>query len=193
VDELASALSLTENAVRNHLTSLERDGLVSGGGVRRGAGAGKPATVYQLQPQAEVLLSRAYPPVLGVLLDVLGDRLPAEQAEELLREVGRRIAKNVGGRATGDEASRTRSAAAALNALGGDAVVVENAASGELTIRGAGCPLSAAVAERPECCLAIESLIHEITGLPTQSRCLHGARPSCCFVVATEPAASSSS
>ncbi|MEO7359916.1 MAG: ArsR family transcriptional regulator, partial [Gemmatimonadaceae bacterium] len=84
VDELAAALGLTDNAVRNHLSALERDGLVRSGGVRRGAGAGKPAVVYELHPRTGTLLSRAYPPVLAVLLDVLGEQLSADASEKVL-------------------------------------------------------------------------------------------------------------
>jgi predicted ArsR family transcriptional regulator len=36
VEELAAALALTDNAVRAHLATLERDGLVQQAGVRRG-------------------------------------------------------------------------------------------------------------------------------------------------------------
>ena len=40
VEELAVELGLTDNAVRNHLALLERDGVVRQVGVRRGKGAG---------------------------------------------------------------------------------------------------------------------------------------------------------
>jgi predicted ArsR family transcriptional regulator len=53
VDELAQALELTDNAVRVHLATLERDGMVQQRGVRRGSG--KPAYVYTLTPDAEQL------------------------------------------------------------------------------------------------------------------------------------------
>ncbi|HEX5829877.1 MAG TPA: helix-turn-helix domain-containing protein, partial [Gemmatimonadaceae bacterium] len=89
VEELARSLGLTDNAVRNHLATLERDGIVRQDGVRRGPGAGKPAVLYDLRPEAEPLFSRAYPPVLTTLLDVVIEELPAERASELLREVGR--------------------------------------------------------------------------------------------------------
>src|SRR4051794_22550804 len=84
VEELAQALQLTDNAVRAHLATLERDGLVRQSGVRRGPGVGKPATIYELPPDAEVVLSRAYPPVLTALLEELVARLPAEQTEAML-------------------------------------------------------------------------------------------------------------
>src|SRR5215217_4418285 len=68
VEELAQAISLTDNAVRAHLATLERDGMVRSAGIRRGAGAGKPSTLYELPPEAELVFSRAYPPVLTALL-----------------------------------------------------------------------------------------------------------------------------
>jgi predicted ArsR family transcriptional regulator len=92
VEELAQSVALTDNAVRSQLTSLERDGLVRQEGVRRGGGAGKPAALYELHPDADTLFSAAYPPVLTALLDALVDELPREQADELLRNVGRRLA-----------------------------------------------------------------------------------------------------
>lgn len=188
VDELASALGLTENAVRNHLSALERDGLVRTSGVRRGVGAGKPAVVYELHPNTGTLLSRAYPPVLGVLLDVIGDHLSAAQSESMLREVGRRLAKSVGGRASGNTDARIQSAANTLNALGGDTIVRANDTPNESIIQGAGCPLSAIVSERPEFCKAVETLVEEVSGLPTRSRCAHGTKPSCCFAIDTTAA-----
>src|SRR5215210_9438667 len=62
VDELAAALDLTDNAVRAHLATLERDGLVEQRGVRRGRG--KPAYAYDLTSEAEALFPKAYEPVL---------------------------------------------------------------------------------------------------------------------------------
>ena len=53
VEELAQALDLTDNAVRAHLSTLERDGMVRSAGVRRGPGAGKPSTVYELPPETD--------------------------------------------------------------------------------------------------------------------------------------------
>lgn len=186
VDELAASLGLTENAVRNHLAALERDGLVRSNGVRRAAGAGKPAVVYELLPHAGTLLSRAYPPVLGTVLDVLADQLTAEQSQALLREVGHRLAASVGGRAKGNAHARIQSAAAALNALGGDTKVQNGESAHEKIIQGAGCPLSAIVSQRPEFCSAVESMVEEVAGLRTQSRCAHGAKPSCRFVIHTD-------
>jgi len=101
VEELAAALELTDNAVRNHLATLERDSLIQQAGVRRSSGAGKPAVLYQLHPDAEVLFSRAYPSVLTTVVESIVNACPPDQIDELLRDAGRRLARQAGGRATG--------------------------------------------------------------------------------------------
>jgi predicted ArsR family transcriptional regulator len=185
VEELAAELGLTDNAVRNHLALLERDGVVRQVGVRRGKGAGKPATVYELHPAAESYFSRAYQPVLAAVLDVLVAELSAEQAAEILDKVGRRLGVSAGGAAAGTLAERAEAAASARRARGGELdVVTEN---GTLVLRGTGCPLSSTVTRRPETCRAVESFVSEVVGAPVRECCARDGRPRCCFTV--EPAA----
>jgi predicted ArsR family transcriptional regulator len=90
VEEMAQALDLTHTAVRTHLAALERDGLVQHHNERRGSG--KPSAVFELAPAAAYLFPRAYSQLLSQLLEVLPERLPAEEVETLLREVGRHMA-----------------------------------------------------------------------------------------------------
>ena len=182
VEELAQALELTDNAVRAHLSTLERDGMVRSAGLRRGPGAGKPSTVYELPPEAEVVFSRAYPPVLAALLEELVARLPSAQADALLMGTGRRLAEPLMPPGTASRAARIRAAVGVLNALGGSAELEER--DGAAIIRGCGCPLASAVARRPETCRAVEALLSEVVGVPVRQCCRHGDRPSCCFEIA---------
>ena len=180
VEDLARALGLTDNAIRAHLATLERDGLVSPAGQRRGPGAGKPAQVYELAPDADVRLSRAYAPVLAALLEELALALPGDQTAALLTAVGRRLAAGRAPR-SGPLEERVREAAALLIDLGGEASWEREGTV--FRIRGCGCPLSAAVARRPETCRAVQSLLADVIGAPVVECCTHGARPSCCFTV----------
>ena len=182
VDEMARAVGTTDNAVRSHLTALERDGVVRQAGVRRAAGAGKPATVYELDPTAESALSHAYAPFLGGVMEAIVAALPAERADDLLRDVGRRLAAEAGGEASGSLAERVGAAAGLLASLGGDVELSEEP-DGSLTIRGCACPLSVAVSRRPELCRAVETLVAQITGASVRERCDHGGRPRCRFLV----------
>lgn len=179
VEELAAELKLTDNAVRSHLVALERDGMVRQTGVRRGPGAGKPAVLFELHPDAEPRLSRAYAPVLAALLEVLTEQLSERDAHRVLREAGRRLAASLGGRAPGDLHARARGAAAVLTALGGAVEVEER--RGMATLRGIACPLSTAVRRSPTMCAAVESLVAEISGTDATECCDRSDRPRCCF------------
>ena len=192
VDELAQALDLTDNAVRTHLATLERDGLVQQQGVRRSGGSGKPAYAYALTADAESLFPKAYGSVLRALLDALGEQMAPQEVETLLREVGSRLAvelrqaspaaspgahNGVGG----DLAARFVLAAETLNALGGLAEV-ERQADGRLAIRGYSCPLAEALPGHPEVCLLAATLVAEIVGAPVYERCERADLAQCCFV-----------
>ena len=179
-DEVAQALGLTDNAVRAHLTTLERDGLVRPNGVRHEGRVGKPATIYQLSPEVEPVFSKAYLPFLTVLVGALGERLGTPELANLFREVGRRLAASAG-QPAGDLKHRVRVASDLLNRLGGLTTVEELAGGTGYVIRGSGCPLGIAVAERPEVCQVVGGLIQEVTGAKVQSCCARGERPSCCF------------
>jgi predicted ArsR family transcriptional regulator len=179
VEELAGALGLTDNAIRAHLVSLERDGLVQQG-ERRGGRVGKPATIYRISPQVDLLLSKAYLPLLTGLLEALGARVPADQLRGLLQEAGNRMASGVE-QPRGDLERRVNAASELLNRLGGLSSVERK--EGAFVIRSRGCPVAAAVRERPEVCEALVSLLADLTGAQVQSCCQRGDRPSCCFEV----------
>jgi predicted ArsR family transcriptional regulator len=179
VDELAQALDLTDNAVRAHLATLERDGIVQQRGMRRGSG--KPAFVYELAPEAEQLFPKAYGPVLQNILEVLNERMSTHEVETLLREAGRRIAAgwNV---QSGDLRVRLEAAVEVLNELGGMAELLEG--DDHFCIRGYSCPLAAVVPDHPEVCRLAETLLTELVGVPVQEHCDKTGAARCCFTVA---------
>src|SRR5215471_21324804 len=124
VNELAEALKLTDNAVRSHLTSLERDGLIQQLGTR--PGFRKPHVLYSLTGEAEYLFPTAYGPLLRHVLAVIGRHLPSQQLRASLREVGRTAALEHLDQVTGKTRNqRIEIALNALKALGGEAKVQE--------------------------------------------------------------------
>lgn len=178
VEELAGLLELTDNAVRAHLTTLERDGLVRQSGVRRGLR--KPHFTYSLTPEAERLFPKAYDDLLNQLIVVLKARLSDEDLEGVLREVGRSMAADVS--VTGaDPRSRVEAALKALENLGGTAHAAQE---GEKTvIRSGGCPLAEAVSIHPEVCRLAESLIAGIVKAPVSEHCDREGVPRCRFEI----------
>ena len=178
VNELAEKLELTDNAVRAHLLSLERDGLVRQSGVQRGPR--KPHFSYELTPEAEHLFPKAYDALLNQLITALKGRLSPAVLEEVLREVGRSLAagQDTDGR-TAELEVRVQRALDVLKALGGAPRVERE--GGHLLIRSTACPLAAAVTEHPEVCHLAETLVSEILGRPVREHCDRAETPKCCF------------
>src|SRR5687767_2234525 len=179
VNELAEELELTDNAVRAHLLSLERDGLIKQSGIQRGTR--KPHFAYQLTEEAEQLFPKAYDALLNQLIAVLKGRLTPLALEEVLREVGRSLARAGAASQNGDMDSRISGALAALEAIGGSARVEKE--NEKLVIRSESCPLATAVAEHPEVCRLAETLLSEIIGFEVREQCDREGPPRCRFEV----------
>ena len=181
VDDIASELGLTSNAVRAQLTAMERDGVVQR--VGRRPGTTRPFHVFQLTPEVEQLLSQAYLPLLRQLVQVFANALPEKQVHALMREAGKGLANEltVAKRAASTLQSRVSAASELLNRELGAVTHVEG--NGGYIIRGAGCPLAALTGKHPAVCLAMESLLTEVIGIEVHECCDRTSRPKCCFEI----------
>ena len=175
VEDLAGKLNLTDNAVRAHLATLERDGLVRQSGLRRGPR--KPHFTFVLTEAADKLFPKAYDALLNQLLAVLKTRLQPAEIEDVLREVGRALASDAP--PGQDFESRVQTALKVLEAIGGAAEVEQH--GDKIVIASNNCPLAAAVAVHPEVCRLAETLVAEIVKVPVQERCDRNGRPKCRF------------
>ncbi|HKU72929.1 MAG TPA: ArsR family transcriptional regulator [Pyrinomonadaceae bacterium] len=184
VDELAEKLHLTDNAVRAHLSTLERDGLVRQSGLRRGPR--KPHFTYVLSDEADKLFPKAYDALLNQLIAVLKTRLSPPEIESALREVGRAMAANAPAGQSAKLETRVQSALKVLEAIGGAAEIVKD--EDKLTIQSNSCPLAAAVTVHPEVCRLAESLVAEIVKAPVEERCGRSGRPKCRFEISHKEA-----
>ena len=181
VDQLSDALGVTQNAVRAQLAALARDGVATSVGARHAGTVGKPATLYAIAEPAETAFSGAYPPTLATLVSVLGERLPPEELESVLGEVGRRLAP-ASRVLTGPLEPRVQQGAAALVTMG---AMVDVSSDGDaFVIAGHGCPLGVAVAAHPATCRTVEQLLAMVTGARIREQCSRdGASPKCTFHV----------
>ena len=182
VNELAAALDLTDNAVRAHLLSLERDGLVQQHGIK--PGKRKPHAAYGLSIEAEHIFPKAYGPLLAHFVTVISNRLNRRALRATMREVGRAVAadhlERWKGRGRGE---RIKAALDLLDDLGGSAKFEES--EGKQFIHGRnGCPLAAVTASHPEACLIVESLLSKVIGVPAKKCCEYGETLRCCFELA---------
>lgn len=178
VVDLARTLGLSDNAVRSHLHALERDGFVRPRGQRKGEGAGKPAALYELTPDADARFSTACVPLFSATLDALADVLPAEKLEEVIRAIGRRV---VASAPVPPGVDPLEHAASVLEGLG--ALVDLSRTNGTRVLQGHGCPASMLVRGHPEVCRVVQAVLEEFTGKTVVETCERGERPSCRFEI----------
>jgi DeoR family transcriptional regulator, suf operon transcriptional repressor len=181
VEEIAAELGVTGNAVRGHLRNLERDGLVRPHSSR--PGATRPSVLYELTPEVEILLSRAYTPLLGQLVRLFARDETPERFDRLMREAGRSLAHELSPRfPKGDLETRVRAAVILLHDDLGASTELERTNS-HFVIRGHGCPIAALTDKHPGVCHAIESMLAEFLGAEVHECCDRSQRPRCCFEI----------
>ncbi|MGH9820427.1 MAG: helix-turn-helix transcriptional regulator [Pyrinomonadaceae bacterium] len=179
VNELAEALDLSDNAVRAHLLTLERDGLVTQGGTIKGFR--KPHYVFKLTDEARHIFPKFYDSLLNRLLGVLKQKMPSASLTSILHDVGINIGRVRPKDVNSTFEERVNGALSSLEELGGAVAVVTE--SGRTLIKSEGCPFADAVTEHPEVCRVAESMIEEIVGQPVKEICDRTASPKCCFVI----------
>jgi Predicted transcriptional regulator len=178
VNELSEELRLTDNAVRAHLASLERDRLVAQSGSK--PGVRKPHTTYSLGADAEQIFPKAYGRLVSLLMSILSRRVKPGTLRAGMRAAGRSVAREHLSELRGkSREQRIDAALDTLRDLGGAVTFHEE--NGKHFINGNGCPIAAATANHPEACLLAESLLSEIIGSPVKEHCTRGSAPSCCF------------
>jgi len=180
VNDLAAALGLSDNAVRSHLDRLERDGLVHPSGTR--PGTRKPNITYSLTPEAEPLFPKMYAPILGQLLGVLAERLPAKKLDEIVREAGHRMAAEH--RSAVSAARLEDRIAEAIVVLGeGGGACESERSDGKFIVRCYDCPLGVLAAGHPEVCRLVETMLADLLGVSVQQRCQMEPAQQCYFEI----------
>lgn len=180
VEELSTQLDLTDNAVRAHLTTLERDRLVERQGTQRGAR--KPHVNYVLTAEAEQLYPKAYSTLFDQLLTTLKRRYGADELQSILSEVAQSLA--VGNTPVENETleSRAERAVVAFESMGG-APAIKNEDDKLMILSVTSCPFDTSVSKHPEVCRLAEAFLTEITGLKIKEHCQKGALPKCSFEI----------
>ena len=179
VSEISGRLNLTDNAIRAHLHTLERDRLVEQKGVIKGFRT--PHHTFGLTDEARHLFPKPYAFLFNKLVETLKKTLSPGAILNSLRDIGRSIARENTSPDDTDLPGRLNDVLKALEALGGSArLETEN---GKTVIKSESCPFNEAVSEHPEVCKVAESMVAEIVGKPAREVCDRTASPKCCFEI----------
>jgi predicted ArsR family transcriptional regulator len=157
--DMASEFGLSANAVRQQLVCLERDGFVEERPVKRGPT--KPTLEYSLTAAAETLFPQRYDLLLNAVLREVRESGGEDAVRSIFARMGRKAAAKYGARMEGmDGRGRVIELAAILREGGVDADVIEMEGGG-LELREHNCPYARTVAEHPEICGVIHTVLDE--------------------------------
>jgi predicted ArsR family transcriptional regulator len=165
VKELGQLLRLTSTGIRQHLTVLERDGLVL---AREERGrVGRPTLVYTLTEKAESLFPRSYDELAAALLEEIRASEGSERLYQLLHRVAQRLAESFWDRVQGKSlAQRVEETALILEEQG--CLVDWEQRDGEFFLHEFTCPFSKVAKQDSSVCTLHLDLVRLLTGGETR-------------------------
>lgn len=101
VDPLARSLNISRNATYQHITALERDGLIEKAEMSQTKG--RPGQTYQLSRSGRATFTRHYALFADLLINLVKSRLGPEDLQSSLEKLGKDLAEGYAERVTGLE------------------------------------------------------------------------------------------
>ncbi len=165
VKELGQLLRLTSTGIRQHLTVLERDGLVLTSEER--GRVGRPTLVYTLTEKAETLFPKGYDELSIALLEEIRAEEGSERLYQLLHRVAQRLAESFWERVQGKSlAQRVEETALILQEQG--CLADWEQRDGEFFLHEFTCPLSKMAKQDSSVCTLHLELVRLLTGADTR-------------------------
>lgn len=179
LDQLASHLGVSRNAVRQHVTALERDGLVSAKGMR--PGTRRPSRTYGLTDSGAEEFPRRYDLLALSLLEALHQTVGDEVTEEVLGTLVDRVASRwLPGLVGLEPGARTAEVVRIMNRLGYHAHGANTDRPG--AIEAVNCVYHRVARETRAVCRFDERLLSRLLGeTVTLTSCMAEGEGSCVF------------
>lgn len=161
VKDLGEHLGLTSTGIRQHLTVLERDGLVE---AREERGhVGRPALVYRLTPNGDALYPKKYDALANALIDEARRLLGPDALQQLMKNVAARFADAYAPRLEGKTvAERIVEAGKILQERGCLADCTED--GGDLLIKQHTCPFPNVASRNSAVCALDVEFVRRLVG-----------------------------
>ncbi|GAC1499632.1 MAG: HTH domain-containing protein [Vulcanimicrobiaceae bacterium] len=173
--ELAQNFGLSPNAIRQHLGTLEREGLVLERPVRRGPT--KPTYEFSLTAQAEKLFPQQYDRMLGAVLREVRDQAGPEGVGKIFAGIGKRAVSKANARVTSLTPEGKLSELTEIlreNGVAADYTLID----GGFELHEHNCPYATVVRDHPEVCSVIHQVLDGVIGgehVQTESLATGGA------------------
>jgi predicted ArsR family transcriptional regulator len=165
VKELGQLLHLTSTGIRQHLTVLERDGLVLTSEER--GRVGRPTLIYTLTEKADSLFPKSYDELAIALLEEIRATEGSEYLYQLLHRVAQRLAESFWERVQGKSlAQRVEETALILQEQG--CLADWEQRDDEFFLHEFTCPLSKMAKQDSSVCTLHLDLVRLLTGADTR-------------------------
>jgi predicted ArsR family transcriptional regulator len=180
-ETIAADLGVTPNAVRQHLTNLEREGFVVSHPERRGRG--RPSLLFGLTERADSVFPKRYGQLATMVLQEVQEMGGPEALDEVFARVAARhaeaISRDIEGLAFDEKLHRV---VAWISRAGTLAEQTETAEGVRITIHN--CPFRNTALKFPQVCTLTPQLISRLLdSAVSQSDSIHRRDPYCSFVV----------
>ena len=180
-ETIATDLGVTPNAVRQHLTNLERDGFVVSQPER--SGRGRPALLFALTERADSVFPKRYGQLASMVLQEVQEMGGPEALDEVFARVAARHASALERDLQDlDFDEKMRRLVAWIGRAGTLAEQSETSEGVKVTIHN--CPFRNTALKFPQVCTITPQLISRLTGAAiSQAESIHRHDPYCSFVV----------
>lgn len=186
IDELAAQMHSTRNAAANHLTALERQGMVARVGLR--AGRRRPSVTYALTELANGLFPQGYDTLAIALLDELKS-VREDLADTALRGIARRwIARDLPLLKAARGQERFKRAAGVMAKHG--FMPKLRGTDDRYVLEQYNCPVKRVGTEYPATCASVARWIQALFGVRLkQTQCASQGSAFCAYAFKGPPAA----
>lgn len=161
VKELAAHLDLTATAVRQHLTILERDGLIDSSEQR--GHVGRPALVYTLSASGDSLYPKLYDDLANAIITEARELLGPDAQQKLLKNVATRFARQYATRLEGKTSSERLAETASIVSDRGNVVEAEWS-DGDYLVRKYTCPFWNVAKQNSAVCALDVEFVRQLAG-----------------------------
>ena len=180
-ETIATDLGITPNAIRQHLTNLERDGLVISHPEK--SGRGRPALMFELTERADSVFPKRYGQLATMVLQEVQEMGGPHALDEVFARVAQRHASAIEKDLEGLEFdAKMQRVVAWIGRAGTLAEQTPTAEGMKVTIHN--CPFRNTALKFPQVCTITPQLISRLTGAAvSQAESIHRHDPYCSFVV----------
>jgi predicted ArsR family transcriptional regulator len=180
-ETIAAQLGITPNAVRQHLTNLERDGLVQSEPVR--SKRGRPSLMFSLTDKADAVFPKRYGQLATMVLNELAEIGGPELLDQVFERVADRYAGGVETQMEGLSFDEKLDRVVKYIGRAGTLAEREDTPDG-ITVTIHNCPFRNTALKFPQVCTITPRLLVKLLDAQvSQAASIHRRDPYCSFVV----------